>query len=519
MSGRIRWTVATTLVLLASIVVGGGSPTTASGVLPSPSTRAIQPAATSTIEPDDPSGFTFRAFRSFGLGFAPGLPFYLQVSTSGPAGQVDLYEVIGDTEVFLASPTWAYGGTVNGVERFEATWLDADGTTEGMHRYLARLAATDETDEVTLTLDLDVQRAVLELSIDASANPVQTNHEVTLSGTRSGGVGADITGTIEWRNADTGAVLGTSSAAGDWTLTFASLPVSTHRFVLAYSGNSVYAPVTSSVYTLTVVADAIDATGVGVQYTTFYPVKDGYRDTVAVKGTRAEPISVAIRIYSSNGTRVRSASIAKGTGAYSYAWNGRTSTGTILASGTYKVVQTLTDERGTKKAFTSYVTLSKKKLVTYTKYVTKAGSAVSAKGKGGTGSVTLSTSGGYAKLSAGTGGGWALAGWEFTLPSATVYTSVSFQVYAKAPLSVPPTEIGMQNFTTCARTSGDWYDTCFGRWASVGNSTKSLAWFRTSGTSSSAYRSGRYVRGLIAVGHGTVYVYKARAKVVYQVLE
>jgi hypothetical protein len=325
------------------------------------------------------------------------------------------------------------------------------------------------------------------------------------------------TGTIEWRDADSGALLATRPADGDRSVTFDSLPVGVRRFIATYSGDVSYAPGASTAYSLNIVADAVDATGVGIEYSRFYPVRDGYRDTVAIKGSRAEPISVAIRVYNSGGSVVRSASVTRGTGAYSYRWNGRNSSGSIRAAGTYKVVQTLTDDFGTKKAVTSYVILSKKKLVTYTKDVTKLGSSLTAKGKSGTGSVSVSTSAGYAKLYAGSG--YALAGWEFRIPAATVYKSVSFRVYATARLSAPATQIGMQNFTTCARTTGAWYDSCFARWAGVGNSTGSLAWYKTSGTSSSSYRSGRYVRGMVDVEHGTVRVYKARVRVVYQVLE
>ena len=47
----------------------------------------------------------------------------------------------------------------------------------------------------------------------------------------------------------------------------------------------------------------------------------------------------------------------------------------------------------------------------------------------------------------------------------------------------------------------------------------SLRWSSTSPSSSAAYRSGSYVRGIVTVDYGTVLVYEARAKVVYQVLE
>jgi hypothetical protein len=51
----------------------------------------------------------------------------------------------------------------------------------------------------------------------------------------------------------------------------------------------------------------------------------------------------------------------------------------------------------------------------------------------------------------------------------------------------------------------------------VGNSGSTKRWYATSASSSEAYRSGPFVRSIVIVNFGTVYVYSARAKVVYQV--
>jgi hypothetical protein len=130
--------------------------------------------------------------------------------------------------------------------------------------------------------------------------------------------------------------------------------------------------------------------------------------------------------------------------------------------------------------------------------------------------VTTSTSGGYAKIDAGSG--WASAGWEFSIPGAFIYKSVAIEVYAKAGFSVPPMALGIQNFEACPRTT-DWNASCFERWATVGNAPPSVRWYSTSPSSSAAYRSGLFVRGIVTADFGTVFVYQARAKVVYQVLE
>ena len=121
---------------------------------------------------------------------------------------------------------------------------------------------------------------------------------------------------------------------------------------------------------------------------------------------------------------------------------------------------------------------------------------------------------GYAKLK-GTSGSPAMAGYSFTIPSATIYKSISFQVYATGPTTSPLSEIGLQNMTWCPDLSGDWFISCFDHWKSW--SGKKVAWHSASG-SPSANRKGTKVRGVITSSHGTVTVTKVRVKVVYQVL-
>jgi hypothetical protein len=165
------------------------------------------------------------------------------------------------------------------------------------------------------------------------------------------------------------------------------------------------------------------------------------------------------------------------------------------------------------------VVLSTKKLYTYSTYVTKNGSSFSAKGTSGSGAVTVSSTG-YVKLTASSSTpGWAAVGWEFTLPSATVYKSLSFQVYSKGTLwaADPPNEFGVQNFTWCPYSS-DWSDACFERWASLGNSTGTLTW-KSTAASLTADRAGRTVRGMAEISVGTYDVYQARFAVTYGILK
>src|SRR5262249_46645608 len=154
-----------------------------------------------------------------------------------------------------------------------------------------------------------------------------------------------------------------------------------------------------------------------------------------------EPITVTIRIYNAANAKVKQVSIAKAVGHYAYAWNGRNASGVVLAAGRYRIVQTLVDAASTSKAFTSYVVLSRKKLVTKSTSVTKNGASVSVGDANGSGSLATSRTGGILRLIA--GNGWAGAGWQFVLPSATIYKSISFQVQAKARFTTPPTQISM----------------------------------------------------------------------------
>ncbi len=276
---------------------------------------------------------------------------------------------------------------------------------------------------------------------------------------------------------------------------------------MTYSGNALTQGSVSSPMEVVVTPDTLDAHGVGTNYSTFYPVKDGYRDAVTISGARDEPIAVTISIYNSSNKRVRFATKALAGGGYSYPWNGRNSKGDVLPAGKYKVVQRLVDEFDTAKSFTSYVNLSAKKLVTQTKVITKNGSAISRQ------LGNVAASGGTLRVKAGSGGAGG-GGWQFKIPSAVVYKSISFRINAAARFSAPPSQIAIQNFNTCTA----WSTSCFDRWKGIGNSSGARKWYTTSGSPSS-HRNGNVVRGIVYVPQGTVYVYKAEVKVTYQILK
>jgi FlgD Ig-like domain len=299
----------------------------------------------------------------------------------------------------------------------------------------------------------------------------------------------------------------------------ASIPAGTYHYRATYSGNATVAGSVSDPYELTIAPNTLEVSGVGVNYPTFYPTKDSYKDTLKISGHRTEAASVTIKIYSPAGKLLKTKTLPSAAGAYAYSWSGRSSSGAIYAAGKYKVTQTLKDAGGLSKTWTSYSHVSKKKLVSKTKYITKRGSSVSVKGDLGSGSITISTSGGYTKLKGVYPSGWVGIGYGFTLPSAAVYSSMSFQVYNKGYLGAPLNQIALQNFHVCAYSAtADWDMSCFDHFNAVGSGAGAKFWDKASGNVTTN-RSGTRVRGIVSVNNGTLYVYSVRLKVVYKVLQ
>ena len=153
-----------------------------------------------------------------------------------------------------------------------------------------------------------------------------------------------------------------SNGHGSLTVTWAT--PGSKRVQVAYAGDASFAPSGSASATPTVVANTARATGLGVTETTFYPLVDGWRDTVTVRGTRLEPLSVSISVKNASGSVVRTFTARTASGPYAWAWNGRTSSGTALPAGVYTITQTLTDPYGShpRAVTTSKVTLSLRKI-------------------------------------------------------------------------------------------------------------------------------------------------------------
>ena len=442
---------------------------------------------------------------------------------------------VPDSWLGVSASVWGGGGTLVFEELDGSDWVEfgrtpvpynpgggSGGTVQrsgfplGSHTIRARLLEDDYSEPSTSDpLTFESTKAPSNPTVSAP-DPVEANHEFDVYASLAPPTtGVTPNGTLTLTEVETGQVVGIAS--GDWpqfSVHFGPRPLGTYHFVAEFSGDGNFEAQTGAPFAVHVVSDVVEATDVGVTYSTFYPVTDGYRDREKITGRRQEPASVSIRIYSPTHRLVRSTSVAKGTGLYGYQWNGRIGS-TILASGRYKIVQTLTDAAGTKKVVTSYANLSHKRLVTKTAYVSKSGNLVSAKGTEPTAKVTLSSTGHYAKLTSTTGS--AAVGYQFTIPSATKYKSIWFQIYTKAYFAAPGNEMGLQNFATCPY-SADWNTGCFDRWHTFGFTNGGPGWAATSGSLTNN-RYGRIVRGTVVVTYGTVYVYKARIKVVYQVLK
>ena len=466
------------------------------------------------IEADTPAAFIPTTFRMYAHTSA--------VTEPAPCGTVRILETTTGSPVEIGTIDYPcnYG--------LIFTYTHQAGFGLGTHTFKAVWEITPDiwADSESPPVEHTVTKVDSFVALSAlSDTTVETHNPITFEapiGAYTNAFYQDATVTF-WRS-DSATPVCTMAAAPTnqhhCTMTF-STPGS-YSITAVYTGNTWVNGSTSPVVNVTALADTVHASAVGLQYTTFYPYRDGYKDTVAIKGTRNEPIAVTIKVYSPSGTLRKSVSIGVGTGAYSYAWNGRNSAGTWYAEGKYKVVQTLKDAAGTTKVVTSYVTLSKKRIYTYTKTVSRLGSSLSAWGRTSGASVTVNRTSGWAKLYVSTP--WydeAAAGWELTLPSATIYKSFYVRIYGRhyGPM-VGNTQIGAQNFSTCAYVAGGtWYESCGSGWKQIASTSgTTLYYYRSSGLSSS-YRSGTKVRVMVTSTYGTTLVYKAQVVVTYGILK
>jgi hypothetical protein len=354
----------------------------------------------------------------------------------------------------------------------------------------ARAASDDASDAVgaqtlddrTVAGDGSADKADVTVTLAASRATWETNVPIEFSATvtpLAGGLSLPVTGTVDF-SIDGGPAQTMPVVDGTATLPAATLALGPHTVAAAYSGDSSFNPATAVPLARDVVANVVDAGGVGVSGSWIYPVKDSWRDTIVVRGTRNEPLDVTIRVYTSAGKLLSTRAIAAGSGSYSWTWTGRTAGGAILPAGRYTIVQTLADPSSIPaltRAWTAHVALSTRRMRWATITLTRDGNHPAR--WSGPPSLLSSTRyrAGATLRTPSTTPGWAAFGYSFTLPSATTYTSVAF--YAQGgPWSGPTApQIGLHDW----RLGTSWrvmYDATRKR-HSVG--TSRLAWYGISG--------------------------------------
>jgi hypothetical protein len=357
--------------------------------------------------------------------------------------------------------------------------------------------AASESDPITIHVG-----SATATYLTSSREPALSTQDVTYTATVAGKPGypqpADppTGGTLTITDTTTSTLLGSLDvAAGARTLVVTTkLALGNHVLVAEYSGAGLYRA-SSTQLTQTIQPDlVVDVTGVSSTPATFYPVTDAYKDSVSIRGSRREPVAVLIRIYStSTGKLVRSASVASGSGAYAWAWNGRSASGTLQAAGKYRIVQTLTDAAANRLVVNTYATISLKRLYYTTVTLPKAGDAYSLYADPGNGSISQGGSayGRGVKLSSGRAG--VAVGYSFTMPSATVYKSITFKVLGRSPNGTSAT-IAIWNPGWGAYRDVSSYSQS----KSIGPGYK---WYSTTGPGS-VLHSGRTARTVVYVEYG-----------------
>jgi len=375
-------------------------------------------------------------------------------TVTGPAAPVDVPDLVTVTVQISPAPQ-AQDGFIPAVAVFvdggfkDQGPINPDGTqtfglalaagTHSVHAVFSGFNDYEASQSEPISIEVG---SATTTTLESSREPALNTQDVTYTATVTGKIGPQGTaeppagGTLTITDTTTSTVLGTRAVtASDRTLVITTkLAVGSHALVAAYSGAGLYRA-SSAQLTQTIQADlAVDAVGVSSTPATFYPIVDSYKDTVSIRGSRREPISVLIRIYSvSTGKLVRSATIGLGTGAYAWAWNGRSTSGALQPAGSYRIIQTLTDTAANRLTVKTLAAVSLKRLYYSTATITKYGDAYTVYGDPGNGSVSRSGSRYYRGVKIASGGSWAGVSYPFTMPSATVYKTITFKVLGRSP--------------------------------------------------------------------------------------
>ncbi len=416
------------------------------------------------------------------------------------------------TNGFLPGVSFLSDGNLVGASPLDDTGV---GTSTlplgpGTHTVVATFGPVGDFDAsqsapATVTVGIATQ-----VTLVSSPNPALTTQAVAIT--------ASVTphdvagGTLTIVDAFDGSTIATGPIGnGSWSVSVSrTLAAGQHDLTASFSGDADFGPSAARLAQVVTTDTGVDATGVRVDYATFYPYKDGYRDTEFIRGSLRESASVVIRIYGPTNKLLRTVDLGRrAPGAYVYGWTGRTAAGTPFAAGTYRVVQRLTDTAGNVLTATSKVAVSAKRLHWHSATITLAGGRYDAVGDPGNGSVSRAASpyGGGVRLSSGTAG--VAVRYPFTLHSAVAYGStITFKVTGRSP-NGHRAVAGLWNRALCSPLDIGCYDV-----KAIG--PKSATW--SISASSGLHRNGRRAYGVVIVPYlgGRAIFDVAKVQLVYR---
>ncbi|HEY7937691.1 MAG TPA: Ig-like domain repeat protein [Candidatus Limnocylindrales bacterium] len=361
--------------------------------------------------------------------------FAIQQLPSGPIEDVAASLIRNDDGTFACGADVNLGVESQGTFEFEADYSESfsneDATSGPVDFQVGLIPTTIVVSTSTTELEAGTQT-----SFEAQVSSPVHDAQVIGTGTVTFFDGTTDIGSAPAENLD--GRFGTA-------VVFATLnTVGTHEITAVWSGTSIASPSTSAPLEMSIVTDFAHAIDFGPNYATFYPVVDGFVDTVSIRGELDEPESVAVAITNSHGSVVRRLAVPmRDVGDYSVVWNGRTTAGSTVPAGVYRITTVVTDELGAHVTFTDKVTVSLKKLVWYSVTKTVAGDRFTARG-GSAGKVTASpvyAGGARMTLPFIMGPEFYALGYQFSLPTATRYSGFSFSVLGSGSV----VDIGLQD--------------------------------------------------------------------------
>jgi flagellar hook assembly protein FlgD len=244
--------------------------------------------------------------------------------------------------------------------------------------------------------------------------------------------------------------LGTGAHSYTWnghgTGSSTAVPSGKYTVTISTSATVNGIPVTGSAARTVTVDDHAPVASKISALKTFYPHKDGYRDTFPVSLTVNERAAVTLSIRTTKNKAVRTISTTASAGTVKLTWNGHDSHGHAVKSGAYHWYLTLKDTVGNHtKGATHKVTVSPKKLVSKSTTITKNGDAFTASDVSDSCAVASTADSVYAhgiwlaNFCDPTGDDIAMAEWRITVPSAISYTKMSLE--AGGFSSTPPASL------------------------------------------------------------------------------